>query len=172
MCCMSWLRITCETFNNALLVITHWSKDLGITSKAQLISHSHWTCNPLDSFKSSAYCKTSLVELYKNMSPARIAEWRIMLSSICFTRRLSACYIVLNHLKDTWRSATSTRQTNAGYGRVMSSQAVQNFLSHLKEVHLHTRQLIVVKYWLRDIVLYVKDWYEGISDLFEMTRQI
>lgn len=154
------------------MVITHWSKDLGITSRAQLISHSHWTCNPLDSFKSPAYCKTSLVELYKNMSPSRIAEWQIIPSSTCFTRKLSACYIVLNHLKDTWRSATSTRQTNAGYGRVMSSQAVQNFLSHLKEVHLYTRQPRAVKYWPRDIVLYAKDGYEGISDWFEMTRQM
>lgn len=154
------------------MVITHWSKDLGITSRAQLISHSHWTCNPPDSFKSSAYCKISLVELYKNMSPAWTAECRIMLSSTCFTRKLSACYIVLNHLKDTWRSATSTRQTNAGYGRVMSSQAVQNFLSHLKEVHLHTRQPRAVKYWLRDIVLYVRDGYKGISDFSELTRQM
>lgn len=49
-----------------------------------------------DSFKSSAYCKTSLVKLdwVKYMCPARMAEWRITLPPTCFTRKLPACLIL------------------------------------------------------------------------------
>jgi hypothetical protein len=84
------------------------------------------------------------------------------------TTRGQERYMILSHLRDSWKSAASTtRQTNGVHGHPISSETVRN---RLKEERLFVRRpLGEVWCWAKDIVHFAWHRHEGIWGSPELT---